>query len=644
MGIFYGIAGNFAGLVPAECVKRMHPQQSRNENRQLSSWDTDRICFGFSPTGCDGSLSRLSQPVFDDTTSLAVVFDGCIYNSYQLRFDLTEHGSKIKSEDDAELVLHLYRDSGMECLNRIRGDFAFALWDGRIRKVFLARDRFGSKPLFYYDAGEGKFLFSNEIDCILRSALLPAELDLEAIYHYFFLTFCPQPSTLIKDLKSVPPASYLVYDVERDTTVRAVYWDFTCSDDKPELPEEEIIEECGRLLTESVRLRSPRYRKVGISLSSGMDSCTISGILAKLGSQINTFTLGFGEEHEHLNEFSLSRVVAETIGSRHLEMRITGTDLLNALPSLARCLDTPTVGAILPYFFLRTASESGIQVAFRGDGGNSAFQYLFDAKMPALHNLLAFLRLLPSEMRTAIYGLFDRLFSSPIMRKFPSGIKLQRLFGLLSRYFSLMAGTVNFSNMYSGPERQRLFRSTEWMKSTNFRNTQEKVLFYFQTDVRDLHERYNYGDFRVYMDQGLAHLGSLSRAHSIDLRLPYFDHVLIEYIQKSVPSLLRQKNGIDKYILKRIATPFLPSQIINKNARGFYMPFKEWLLTVLRPAVDDVFSKSTVDSRGIFNYQRLRSIYDRFYKRGDSDISWRKIWAFVVLEYWFREHIDEKNN
>ncbi|MBN2062867.1 MAG: hypothetical protein JW882_20865 [Deltaproteobacteria bacterium] len=585
-----------------------------------------------------------SQPAVDVTGSVSIVYDGCIYNSSCLKTDLSKCGTVIKTGEDPELILYLYRESGMECLKRIQGDFAFALWDGNLRKLILARDRFGIKPLFYYQSERGRFLFSSEIDAILRSNLTDKELDLASLYHYFFLTFCPQPSTIIKKVKSVPPATYVEYDVERDTITTIPYWDIPCTDNKTLLQEEEILEECGRLLTESVRLRSPVNRKVGISLSSGMDSCTIAGFLDKFEPQMNTFTFGFGEKHGHLNEFSLSRLVAEKIGANHQEIRITGKDLLNALPSLARCLDTPTAGAILPYFFLMKAQEFGIQVAFRGDGGNSAFQYLFDEKMPALDKGLSFLRMLPNRMQTSLYNVFDGIFSLAAKRSRGSSTKLQGLFGLLSRYFSLMAGTVNFASMYSERERGGFFKLTDWMNNKEFRGTRDIVLSYFNTNVRDLHERYNYGDFKVYLDQGLTHLGSLSRSLSIDLRLPYFDHVLIEFIQRTVPSSLRQKNGIDKYILKKIAEPVLPPEIINKNSRGFYMPFKEWLMTDLRPVVDDVFSRSTVDSRGIFNYKKVRTIYDRFYSREDSDISWRKIWAFVILEYWFREHIDEKNN
>lgn len=639
-----GIAGFFSrnsNIDLKDVVRKMCSIQSHRGPDGEGIVLDGRVCFGHRLLRLDQIIVKTSEPLYNSDKSILISTDANIYNSEELRQDSIKRGHFFETNSDAEIVLFLYQEFGMDCLKYLRGDFSFAIWDNRLRKLFLVRDRFGIKPLFYfYDEKNGDLLFASESKALMESGLINKEIDFEGIYHYFFLTFFPQPKTPFKCLKSLLPGSYLVYDVDKKTLNILKYWDIPCVDEKPKYEEEEIIEECSRLIEESVRIRCPQNTPISISLSSGMDSCTIAALTNKYQKDISTFTFGFEKEYENLNEFSLSKLVADRIGSNHHEVCISGEDIFENLSHMVSHLDTPTAGAILPYFFAKNAKGDGAEVGFRGDGGNSGFQYLIDKKMPSLDKALAFLELFPRSAEMRLYEEVEKLLSSIRANLRVSNTKINGLLGLLIRYCSFKAGTTNFALMFTRNERRYFFQNREWLSEKSFSDTNHVVSSYYDRKSKNFYERFNYGDFRVYLDQGLPHINSMTSAFSIDLRLPYFDHKLVEFIQNSVPSLLRNKNGIDKYILKRIANKLLPAEILQKSPRGFYMPIHQWLRNGLKPVVDDVFSLSTIKRRDIFNYQEIRKIYNQYYILRDPDMSWRKIWTFVVLEYWFRGHYD----
>lgn len=601
----------------------------------------DKVCFGHCFLRLNAAPRTPSEPLYNSDKSILITSDANIYNSEQIRRTVTKGREPHGPGSDAETILSLYEDLGINFLKHLRGDFSFAIWDKRLRKLFLVRDRFGIKPLFYfYNEKRQEILFASELRPLIKSGMVEKDLDLEGIYHYLFLTFFPQPRTPLKYIRSLLPGSYLLYDFNKEELNISTYWDIPCADKKPSHSEEEIIEECSRLLEESIRIRCPENVPVGISLSSGMDSCSIAALTKKFSRDVITFTFGFEKEHEKLNEFSLSKLVAEQIGSNHHEVCISSKDIIENLSHLASHLDTPTAGAFLPYFFGMNASQEGIRVAFRGDGGNSAFQYLIDKKMPSLNRAFSLLDKLPKAYRILLYANIDKLFSSLRNHLSISNQKILGSIDLLSRYFSFKGGTTHFDLMFSNKERKSFFASKQWQEEGEFKDTNFIVASYYDANVKDLHEKYNYGDFKVYCDQGLPLLNSVTSAFSIDLRLPYFDHVLIEFIQNNVPSQLRIKDDVEKYMLKRMMNGLLPAEIIDRNPRGFYQPMHHWLRTDLRTIVDDVFSKRNIENRNIFNYQELGKVYNRYYEAQDQNMSWRKVWTFVTLEYWLREHYD----
>jgi len=641
MSAIAGILTSDSELNLSNIVKKMCDVQSHRGPHGEGIIRNNTICFGHRLFMVSEPNTEGTDPLYNSDKSILITCDANIYNLQQLKQNLIKKGHQLKTDTEAEVILHLYENFGMSGLQYLRGDFAFAIWNNKLKQLFLARDRFGVKPLYYYyNKKNERILFASELKALVASGIVEKEIDFEAIYHYLFLTFFPQPKTPFKFARSVLPGTYLVYDFNRSTIEEVGYWDIPCVDNKPKESEENIIEECGSLLDESVKIRCPHNASVGISLSSGMDSCTVAGLLSKYEPGIKTFTIGFGKEHEKLNEFLLANLVSQKIGSKHYETVLTGKDLLENLPHLVSHIDTPTTGMILPYFFAQKAGQEGIDVAFRGDGGNSTFQYLIDGKMPLLDKALGFISILPQSVKIRIYEETDRLFSGLNTNLRISNPKIDGLLGLLSRYFSFKAGTTNIASMFTRDERKKFFLHKDWLNDPYFEDTNYIVSSYYNGSAKDFYERFNYGDFKVYYDQGLAHLNGMAGAFSIDLRLPYFDHKLIEFIQNMVPSLLREKDGIDKYILKRIANTLLPPEILSRSARGFYMPIDNWLKTILKPVVDDVFSLSTVNKRNIFSYQEIRKVYDQYYLSIEPRISWRKIWAFVILEYWFRQHYD----
>jgi len=601
----------------------------------------ENTCLGHRLLNLHKFSNNVSQPMSNEDNNILIICDGNIFNYQELKRDLIKKGHIFKSDTDTEVIIHLYEEYGKNCLQYLRGDFAFAIWDNNKKELFLARDRFGIKPLFYYYDGKGTFLFASEIKALIKTGLVNKEIDLEAIYHYLFFTFFPQPQTPFKFVKSLLPGHYLIYSLSNRKIQAFEYWDVPYWADKI-IDEKYIVDECKKFLDESTKIRLIKNVPMGICLSGGIDSSTVAAEVAKFSEYpVKTFTFGFGKI-ERKNEWEFARLVAKKIGSIHLELTFNGNDILMELPKIVWHFDTPTVSALGPYFFAKAARNNQVNLAFRGDGGNSGFEYPVDLKFPTLQKIFIFFEIFPERIQKHIYKKAEECMTYLECNFKTDNHHIAGLIGLLARYFRAITGRENFDFMFSEKERKKLFIEKFW-ENSEFKETSEIVLECMEKiKAKDIVEKLIYEEYKRFSDQGLTHISSLSSAFSLEVRFPFYDDKLVEFLQRIPVSyrIDKAEPNIHKYILKKVVQDMLPPEIIKRKQQGFYMPINMWLRNELKPLVNNILSKESVKKRNIFNYKSIKSVYDQFYSSNNPKISWRKIWSLVVLETWFRLYYD----
>lgn len=623
-----------------EIVKKMCEIQSHRGPDGEGIILKNGVCFGHRKLEVAKSNTFISEPVFNEDKTVLITCDASIYNSHELRTSLIKKGRRLESDTDSEVILKLYEEFGIKCLEYLRGDFAFALWDEKKNILYMARDRFGVRPLFYYQNKNGSLLFASELKALIKTGMVEKELDLEAIYHYLFYTFFHQPQTPLKNVRSLLPGHYLTYNPNNRNIELSEYWDVPYSDNKTK-DVEYLISEGRRILDESIRMRITKGASVGVSLSGGLDSSTIAAKIRSFGYPLKTYTFGFKGEGEELNEFDFARVVAKKIGSDHIEVIMTADDIIKDTEKIIWHFDTPNAGSILSYCLAKTAKEADVNVIFRGDGAHSAFEAPVEKKFLTLNRVLSILDLLPKQMKLVLYKKIGNCLTKlePYARNKESN--MAALTRLLSTYFQVITGGKNLDILFTEDERKKMFVEYFWEEDSSFKETSEIVMDIMEKVISpNIEEKMVYEELKRFPDQALTHISSVNGAFGRENRWPYYDHVFVEFAQKSIPLTLKTIFNPNKYLLRKIAEDVLPEETKKRSQHGFAMPFKAWLGKELKPIVEDVFSEQSIKRRGLFNYNIMRRVYEKYYHPGRAYVSWRKIWSLVILEMWFRLYYD----
>lgn len=593
------------------------------------------------------SGSKNAELMMSEDKKLIVMLEGSIYNIPELKESFRDLFSPQTNALSASIIMHLYKVFGTKLLEHLRGDYAVAIWDQESNKLLIAADRFGIRPVFYSHSPNKVFLFASQLKAIVKSKLIDRTLDFNAIYHYLFFTFVPQPHTLFKNVLALPPGCFLIYDAHTMQSHIEQYWDIPLPDNKIR-DLEYIVNNTRALLNEAIKIRAIPDAICGVSLSGGIDSSTIVAKLAQFASRPpKTFTFGFGHESAERNEWRYARLVSDKFGTDHTELTFSAQDILTDIPKTVWHINTPVAGALGPYFFAKSASHAGVDIGFRGDGGNSAFEYPVDRKFPIIDKLLLPIEFLPEKTKNHIFKILASNIFSPLYFCFRnSSPKLQGITGLAGRYFNARSGLENIAFMFSESERKDLFLFPFW-KEKDIIETSDMVLDTMsRVPFHDTAEKVVFEEYKRYCDQGLTHLDGISSAFGIEVRLPYYDHPLVEFIQRIPLNYRINKNKesmINKGVLQAIMQNLLPRETTVRKQWGFFMPMDLWLNNELKPLVDNVFSERSIRERGLFNYTVLRKIYDQYYDASNSKFLWRRIWSFVVLEMWLRIYLDPKD-
>ncbi|MEU8590870.1 asparagine synthase (glutamine-hydrolyzing) [Streptomyces sp. NPDC048664] len=569
----------------------------------------------------DGS----DQPVYNEDRRVVAVFNGEIYNYAELREELRGRGHRFRTDGDGECLVHLYEEYGEDLVRRLRGMFAFALWDAAEERLLLARDRVGKKPLYYRDA-DGALTFASELKALAAVAPDRGEVDLEALHHYLTYQYVPAPWSILSGVRKVPPGSLLTWRGGR-TRVRR-YWTLDSTPAPAPLGEEDAARRTRELLLEATRVRMVSDRPLGAFLSGGIDSSAVVAAMARISPQpVKTFCVGF--EDAAFDERTHARAVARRYGTDHHEF-VVGPSALDVLPTLAWYFDEPFAdSSAIPSFYVAQLSRRHVTVALNGDGGDESFGgYTRYARMA---------RMEPFQVPPAVRGPFAHLGRS-LGATAPAGSTRRRAALALTmlgessqrRYARMMAYFTpdQKQHLYTPALRERTAGVDSYaLLDEAFRaaRADSRINQLMDVDVNT----YLPGDLLVKVDIS-------TMAHSLEARSPFLDHHLMEWAA-GLPAGLKVRRGTTKYLLKRALRDWLPHDVLYRPKQGFGVPLARWLRTDLRDVAWDVLTDRTARERGLFRPEAVRGLL-REHEAGENHA--RRIWALMQFELWHRRFVD----
>ncbi|MFN0085639.1 MAG: asparagine synthase (glutamine-hydrolyzing), partial [Blastocatellia bacterium] len=564
------------------------------------------------------------QPISNEDGSVWVVFNGEIYNFPELREELLGRGHRFKTHSDTEVIVHLYEEHGDDLVRRLNGMFAFALWDERRRRLLLARDRMGEKPLYFTQGGGQSFIFASELKALVEHPMVERRLNLLALRKYLQYEFVPSPHTMLEGVWKLPPAHRLILENGQWRTER--YWQLSYTGERLKIGEEEAVEELHRRLREAVRMRLISDVPLGVLLSGGIDSSAITALACEAaGGRIKTFSIGFKERS--FDESSHARRVAAHLGTEHYEKRFTEREMLDIVPEIPRLLDEPLGDAsLIPTYLVSRFTREHVTVALGGDGGDELF-----AGYPTYvaHRAAAYYQALPQIIRT---GLIE-----PLVRRLPVSTDNLSLDFRAKRFAmgaALPVGTRHTLWMGSfTAAQQRLLLRPEILAQHSDEEVFEEIRPYDQPcGGSDLVEQMMTLDASHYLSECvLFKVDRASMAASLETRAPFLDHTLIEFLTR-LPLDLKLRGLTGKYILKRAMRGLLPREIIDRPKKGFGMPVANWVKGELRELVHETFSPARLRRRGLFNPAYVQGLLEE-HERGRADHR-KLIWTLLMFELW----------
>ena len=556
------------------------------------------------------------QPLSNEDGSIWIVFNGEIYNFLELRALLAGKGHVFRTNTDTEAIVHLYEEYGEECFRKLRGMFAIALWDGPRRKLVLARDRIGKKPLFYYYDGK-RLIFGSELKAVLASGCVPQALDPTALVDYFALQYIPAPKTIYKAVRKLRPAHYLV--VSPAGIREQAYWDLSFAAVE-ERSEQEWCEQVREALLEATRVRLISDVPLGSFLSGGVDSSAVVACMSRLlDHPVTTCAVGFDEER--YSEVQFAREVARHVGADHHEDTVR-PDASEIVERLAWHYDEPFAdSSAIPTYYVSRAARQHVTVALSGDGGDETFagytRYAQDVRANRRRSLL------PAALRRHV---LQPLAGSPSGRGKAS--PLSRVQSLLGRMGSDPLEAYLTRITLPAFVRDALFSSAFLGELGDYDPLDQLREHYRRADSPDLLSRAQYLDIKTYLpDDICAKVDRASMAVSLEVRAPLLDHQLME-LAATIPSRLKLRQGTGKYIFKRAIRSLVPASVVTRRKQGFGVPIAEWFRGELREMAHDVL----FEEDGILNCQSIRRIWDQ-HQQGTSDHS-ALLWAAFMFRQW----------
>jgi asparagine synthase (glutamine-hydrolysing) len=576
---------------------------------------------------------RGRQPMSNEDGSIWISFNGEIYNYQELRVDLIKHGHRFRSDTDTEAIVHLYEEEGVNCLRRLNGMFAFALWDSRARRLLLARDRLGIKPLFYYQDGD-KLLFGSEIKSILCDPSVDRQVNVEALHHFLSFNYMAAPLTMFQGVRQLLPAHYLVVEEGRVSVTE--YWDLRFPDGGPTHKDSYYLERVEELFKRAVRRMLVSDVPFGAFLSGGLDSSAVTTFMSQMLEQpVNTFSIGFAEAT--YSELDYARLVARHCATRHHEQIVSPDTLPDLLPRLVWHGEEPTADAsMVPVYYVSRLARQHVTMVLSGDGSDEIF---------------------------AGYETYTAYYAGDIYRRLPLFLRRRIISELVKRLpvsnaklsFRYKAGRfvrgANFApeqghfywRLILDEDQKRALYADRLERQLQAVDTfQATYARYFQkTTARDPLNRLLYVDTRFYLPNDmLVKVDRMSMANSLEVRVPFLDHELVECLAEVPPSLKLRYFVQTKYLLKSLMRNRLPHRVVHRQKQGFNIPVGAWIREPLRSFVQDILSDAGVRRMGFFKPAAVRQLLsDHFTRKADYGY---EIWGLLVFVLWWEAFIEGK--
>ncbi|MBI4388854.1 MAG: asparagine synthase (glutamine-hydrolyzing) [Nitrospinae bacterium] len=569
---------------------------------------------------------RGHQPMANGHGTVWVSYNGEIYNFKDLRREL-EPKYAFHSDSDTEVLLKAYEEWGVECLGRLRGMFAFAIWDSVRRVLFLARDRMGIKPLYYHSAPD-RFLFASEVRALRSSGLAKTGIDPVGLYHYLAFGRLQSPETILANIRELKPAHYFLVDLQTGGITGKRYWNPVQVTGPLALSAKEIEVRVRELVEESVALRMISDVPLGAFLSGGIDSSVVAGVMAKVhNAPVKTLSIVF-EEKEY-DESRYAALAADRFRTEHEVLRLREQDLLAALPAAIGAMDQPTVDGINTFLISRSAREAGLTVALSGLGGDELFGgYDSFRSVPSLARWERMLGSLPGGLR---------LLAGEWLQALAPGSDRN------AKIAHLIAGRMNGSHVYF------LFRTLfcdGWLGRLledrklveagrrNLLETSQAVMDF----IKPLGpvEKISYLELTQYMaNMLLRDTDAMSMAHSLEVRVPLIDHKLAEFMFQ-VPGRLKLAPPVPKSLLAQAAPGGLPNDLTARKKMGFTLPFESWMRTRLKNEMETVLSSPVASLTGVLSPTAVNEVWRDFC---GHKVTWSRPWSLYILKKWAERNL-----
>jgi asparagine synthase (glutamine-hydrolysing) len=574
--------------------------------------------------------ARASQPMLSHNKRYVMSYNGEVYNYIELREQLQRNFSgtplaEFKTTSDSEVILKLFEAYGVGFVTHLNGMFAIAIYDTLEQKLFLFRDRFGIKPLFYYVDDNGSFCFASELKALLAISKISKEVNHQAILYFLQSGFVPAPHTIFSKISKLESGSTLVFDGLKPSV--SSFWQHRNCNKSEQITDEGImLHKLDELLNEAVRLQLRCDVPYGVFLSGGVDSSLITAIAARHVSQpLNTFSIGFHEQTHDESEYA--KAVAKTIGTHHHEFKVAIRDAINLIDTFFETYDEPYADTSgIPTMLVSALAAKQVKVVLAGDGGDELFFGY------GTHNWAKRLSQFPF-----------RHLRKPFKSALPYfGSRYSRIAHLLnfSRTKDFLPAHIHSQEQYlfSHSEMNDLLLDSFYQKTKNnlgLRNRQLNEWFNSdkQCSPEELQSLYELKF--PFQDDLLTKVDRASMLYALETRVPYLDNILVEY-SFNIPTHLKIKNGINKYPLKKVLSAYIPESLFMRPKRGFSIPLAKWLKSDWKYLIEQYLSEETIHQAGIVKYDYVKSLLKQFFS--GQEYMYNRIWCLIVLHRWYRHH------
>jgi asparagine synthase (glutamine-hydrolysing) len=571
------------------------------------------------------------QPMANEDDSVWIVFNGEIYNHSELRPMLEERGHRYRSSSDTETIIHLYEEFGPRGVERLRGMFAYAIWDGRRQRLVIARDRLGIKPLYYVIKDDGSLYFASEIKALVEARAIRPELNYNALADYAANRYTSGEETLFDGVKRLLPGHTLVWsdgevEIER-------YWDLSFTKPEERLNEAQYVERFSELFRECVASHLMADVPLGMFLSGGIDSSAIAAVMSRLVKEpIKTFSVAFAERDA--NELEYARAVASAFKTDHHEIVVSPEEFFDRLPALVYQEDEPIAHpSSVPLYFVSDLAVKHVKVVLTGEGSDELLAG-YNKYRVAIYNLLlgrGYERVTPAPLRSLVKKQIGKLNGAWRARR------------VLERTFLFMPAEIKdlyFDNfaVYSPARQRQLFTAGAYARMRDHDPYRTALACIEESDAETLLDKLLAADLKTYLHELLMKQDQMSMAASLESRVPFLDHKLVEFATR-LPEAMKLRGWTTKYVLRRAMRGVLPPQILTRKKMGFPVPVGSWFRGRFRRVIEEYVLSERALGRGVFNPAYVRELVAR-HSAGENHAE--RLWMLVNFEIWQRRFFDNE--